>query len=109
MTELIDGIPHIFKEELREILQGNDASLEVVDVREADEYAEAHIPGVKHVPMSEISDRFAEFDPGKKYVFVCRSGRRSLHVAKVFQENGFDVLNFKGGMLEWDGETVSGM
>jgi rhodanese-related sulfurtransferase len=52
--------------------------------------------------MGDIIDKLESLDPQKEYVFVCRSGRRSLEVAKYFISNGFErVHNHLGGMLDW--------
>ena len=32
---------------------------------------------------------------------LCRSGRRSLEVAKFLQQNGFKAVNLAGGILAW--------
>jgi adenylyltransferase/sulfurtransferase len=34
-------------------------------------------------------------------VVLCRSGRRSLEVAKLLQQNGYEVSNLAGGILAW--------
>jgi sulfur-carrier protein adenylyltransferase/sulfurtransferase len=32
---------------------------------------------------------------------LCRSGRRSMEVAKMLQQNGFQAINLAGGVLAW--------
>lgn len=107
MGKEIEGVIHVDVNELKEELsQGKSL---VVDIRELEEYEEAHIPGVPLVPMSQIADLIEDFEKDKDYVFVCRSGRRSLQVSKFFQQNGIEnVRNYEGGMLEWDGELLAG-
>jgi len=37
----------------------------LVDVRQPKEYEEAHLPGSRLIPVSELPDRLAELDPAK--------------------------------------------
>lgn len=111
MAKIIEGVSHLNAEELHNILR--DASkqhIHVIDVRESEEYEAGHIPGVPLLPMSEIPDRIDEFDQAAEYIFVCRSGRRSLEVAKFFQSEGIEqVHNYAEGMLGWEQEIITGI
>jgi rhodanese-related sulfurtransferase len=105
MAERIENISHLDWRELKEALEDTDRAAIVIDVREPEEYEEAHISGLPLIPMGDIIDWTERLDPEREYVFVCRSGRRSFEVAKYFQNNGFaNVHNFAGGMLSWAGE-----
>jgi rhodanese-related sulfurtransferase len=42
-----------------------------------------------------------ELDAEKEIVVLCRSGRRSLEVAKFLQQKGFKTVNLAGGILAW--------
>lgn len=102
MAQLIEDISHVTAQELRGLLTDPDNRALVVDVREPEEYVAAHIPGVPLIPMGDIVDLIDRFDKEREYVLVCRSGRRSLEVAKFFAANGIGkVHNFWGGMLAW--------
>jgi len=84
----------------------------IVDVRESDEHATTHVPGVPLVPMSELGDRLEELPTDRPLVILCRSGRRSAHVAdqlNALGEHG-DVANLTGGILAWaeDGLPYAG-
>ncbi|MEK8128166.1 rhodanese-like domain-containing protein [Paenibacillus filicis] len=107
MSQLIEGVSHLNSLELQELLEASGGETVVIDVREQEEYDAVHIPGVPLVPMSEIADLLEKFDPAREYVFVCRSGRRSLEVAKFFQANGIQrVHNHLGGMLDWQSQEL---
>lgn len=110
MEDLIDNISHLDADELNHILADPaHAEIYVIDVREPEEYAAGHIPGIPLIPMGTIPDVIDQFDKSAEYVFVCRSGRRSLEVAKFFQREGIgNVHNYKGGMLAWDKEVNFG-
>ncbi len=78
----------------------------LLDVREDWEIQLAPVPSVVvHIPMGEISERFSELDPRKDTVVICRSGGRSLEVARFLDHNGFgSVYNHAGGILAWSRE-----
>lgn len=80
--------------------------LQIIDVREPDEWQSGHIPGAIHIPLGELGARFAEIDPERAIVTICRSGRRSLSAAKQLHKAGFgDVKSLAGGMLAWQRST----
>lgn len=109
MSTIIEGVSHIDHEQLHDILNDPDSDVIVIDVREPNEYAAAHIPGVPLLPMGNIPDVIDQFDKSREYVFVCRSGARSLNVAKFCKQAGIEnVHNYLGGMLAWDQEVADG-
>ncbi len=76
--------------------------LTLLDVREAWELAIAALPGVIHIPMGEIPDRWTKLDASAPTVVICRSGMRSQQVAHFLQAQGFaQVENLAGGILAW--------
>ncbi len=83
--------------------RGEDLTL--LDVREAWELGIASVPNAVHIPMGEVAARIGELDPSKETVVLCRSGRRSLEVAKYLQQNGFRSVNLAGGILAWSREV----
>ncbi|WP_078544460.1 rhodanese-like domain-containing protein [Litchfieldia alkalitelluris] len=94
----------ITPEELKQKLE-NGEKLELVDVREDEEVEFGMVPGAKHIKMGEIPANLDYFEKDKEYIFICRSGRRSENVCYYLQEQGYNVRNMIGGMLEWTGET----
>ncbi|MXG88956.1 rhodanese-like domain-containing protein [Nocardioides sp. YIM 123512] len=75
--------------------------LHVLDVREDAEWVHGHIEGAVHVPMSELADRLDEVPDGQTLV-VCKVGGRSARVAAYLLQQGRDVVNLDGGMLDWE-------
>jgi rhodanese-related sulfurtransferase len=79
---------------------GRDAVL--LDVREPWELKIAGLAGAVHVPMAQLLGRLAELDPEREVVVLCRSGSRSLAVARFLEARGFrSVANLSGGILAW--------
>jgi rhodanese-related sulfurtransferase len=79
-------------------------ALTLLDVREDWELAVASVPDVVHIPMGSVAERSGELDNSKEIVVLCRSGRRSLEVAKLLQQKGFRTVNLAGGILAWSRE-----
>ena len=77
--------------------------LSLVDVREDWETKLAPVPSPHvHIPMGQIAQRVAELDPAKPTVLICKSGGRSLQVARYLSTHGFgSVFNLAGGILAW--------
>jgi rhodanese-related sulfurtransferase len=73
----------------------------LLDVREDWEMSVASVPGVVHIPMGQVQARLSELDRNTDVVVLCRSGRRSLEVAKFLQLNEFRAINLTGGILAW--------
>ncbi|WP_075526822.1 rhodanese-like domain-containing protein [Sporosarcina ureilytica] len=91
----------------KEVLQKlNDGEkLNMVDVREEEEVALGMVPGAQHIPLGEIPARLDELDKDTQYVMICRSGGRSGNACNFLSEQGYDVMNMTGGMLDWEGEV----
>jgi len=76
----------------------------LVDVREKDEVAELDFvaPKLKHIPLSEFEDRYAEIPTDVPVVIVCRDGQRSLRAAGFLRNHGYiHVVNMKMGLVRW--------
>jgi rhodanese-related sulfurtransferase len=88
--------PHWLEEHAREV--------QVVDVREADEFAGplGHIEGAILLPLGALAARAGELDRARPIVTVCRSGARSAQATVLLKKAGFEqVANLSGGMLRW--------
>lgn len=94
------AIPEITAAEfLQRRAQGD--SLTLLDVREDWEMSVASVAGVVHIPMGQVAARMNELDRNQEVIVLCRSGRRSLEVAKFLQQQGFQASNLSGGILAW--------
>jgi rhodanese-related sulfurtransferase len=75
--------------------------LAVLDVRQGFEWEAGHIEGAVHVPLNELPQRLAEVPDGQTLV-VCKVGGRSAQAVGWLAQQGYDVVNLDGGMLEWE-------
>ena len=91
-------------EELQAKLDAGE-TVHMIDVREADEVAAGKIPGAEHIPLGLVEFKYQDLDKTKEYVMICRSGGRSGKACQFLEEQGFDVANMNGGMLDWKGEV----
>jgi rhodanese-related sulfurtransferase len=74
--------------------------LAVLDVREPVEWAHGHIEGAVHIPLMDLPARLAEV-PADQTLVVCRVGARSAQAVAYLRQQGYDVVNLDGGMLDW--------
>lgn len=82
------------------MLREREGMIEIVDVRQPQEYATVHIRGSKLIPLDQFESRWSEIDWSKEVVFVCRSGARSRLTAQVASATGRDVANLRFGIFE---------
>lgn len=78
-----------------------DAGEPLFDVRQPDEYEEAHAPGARLVPLAEVPERLDEFPTDRTVYVICRSGGRSAKAVEHLRANGVDAVNVEGGTLAW--------
>ena len=94
-------------------LEENAASVQIVDVREPEEFDGplGHIAGAKLVPLGKLKSSLDGIDKERPVVAVCRAGGRSAQATNVLIQAGFaNVANLSGGMLRWraEGRAVVG-
>ena len=80
--------------------------IELVDVREPEEWDAGRIAGSRHVQLTELSAQAASLPRDRPIVFVCRSGSRSAMATQAFRQAGYDAHNMTGGLLEWAAEGL---
>lgn len=94
------GVPELSVTRVAEDMRRN--AVQVVDVREDDEWREGHIDGAAHIPLGALGSRVAELDRARPVVTVCRSGKRSMVAAQALKRAGFsDIASMDGGMIAW--------
>jgi rhodanese-related sulfurtransferase/transcriptional regulator with XRE-family HTH domain len=76
--------------------------LDVVDVREPDEYAGGHLPGARLLPLARLRADVRGQLHGDRVLFVCARGSRSLSAAKLADQAGVaEVYSLDGGTSAW--------
>ncbi|MEO6333730.1 MAG: rhodanese-like domain-containing protein, partial [Pyrinomonadaceae bacterium] len=81
--------------------------IQLIDVRQPEEWAFAQIEGAKLIPMGEILNRMDEIDETRETVLHCKAGMRSANAVQALQRAGFkgDLKNLKGGITAWSNEV----
>lgn len=88
-------------DEVKQRLDNGDR-LTVLDVREPNEYAFAHVEGSLHIPLRQMPERMQELDASEDIVVLCHHGMRSQQACLFLQQYGFARLyNLKGGIDAW--------
>ena len=99
------GYGTISPEELKERLERGDP-LEVIDVREQEEYEIARIEGARLLPLSRFPEWAGTLDAEAEIVFMCHHGIRSAQVCSYLAREGFTKLyNLSGGIDAWSLEV----
>ena len=85
------------------------AELQIVDVRDVDEFTGplGHIEGARLLPLGSLAKRAGELLKDSPVVTVCRAGARSAQAADILKKAGFGkVANMAGGMLRWRAQNL---
>lgn len=85
-------------QQFKDLIKQDEENLEIIDVREKDEFRVVRVKNSKLIPMGEIMDNLDKIDWNKKVVLVCRSGSRSGYVAGLLANLGKKVINMNGGI-----------
>jgi len=87
-------------EEAKEMVDRGD--IQVIDVREPNEYREGHMPGAKLIPVNSVLTRIQELNHDRDIVFVCAVGQRSALACEMAAAMGLERLyNLEGGTQAW--------
>ena len=83
-----------------------EGSATLVDVREASEWEQGHLPGASHVSKSYIEQQIEGIAPDRDapVILYCAGGVRSLFAAQTLAEMGYtNVASMSGGFQAWKG------
>ena len=95
-------IPMIGTEEIERKLQSGEDGWTLLDVRDAEERAQASIEGSQHIYVGELNERYRDLDPSQHYTLMCASGMRASVAAGWLASQGFKHLDvYLGSMGAW--------
>lgn len=84
---------------LQGIENGEIKEMQVIDVREQDEWNYYHLPASTHIPMSVLPYCLERLPEDMPLYIVCAHGVRSEAVCEYLEEQGYTGLhNVTGGM-----------
>jgi adenylyltransferase/sulfurtransferase len=92
--------------ELKQRLDNGD-DIQIIDVREEDEYNIARIPNTALIPLGQVVQRMDEIDSSRETVVHCKGGVRSAKAIEALTRSGFTgkLINLKGGIMAWSNEV----
>ena len=82
---------------LPSLADAGQRGLEVIDIRTREEFA-AHPTAARHVAMPDLLADPGQLAPGREYLLVCASGKRSLAAARELRKLGLAVRSLAGGL-----------
>ena len=80
-----------------------DAAI-VIDVREASEWEQGHLPGAVHISKSYVEQQVEAAAPDRdaEVILYCAGGVRSLFAAQTLEQLGYtNVASMSGGFQAW--------
>lgn len=94
------------KELLREAASGE---VVVIDVRPEAEYATAHLPFARSIPLAELKKRIAELPNNKTIVAYCRGPfcLFASEAVKILEQSGRHAKRLDDGVAEWQAHGFS--
>ena len=77
-------------------------SVQLIDVRTAEEYELGSIPGARHIDLNTLREHLDEIDRDKPVLLFCQIGLRGYLAWRILNQAGFkDVANLSGGYKTW--------
>ena len=99
----------IYPAQIAEWASQQDQRPVLLDVREGWEVqtASAQPEGMDllNMPMQTIPARLHELDKNRPIACLCHHGSRSMQVASVLMQQGFEVVNVAGGIHAWSAQV----
>ncbi|HEX8138483.1 MAG TPA: molybdopterin-synthase adenylyltransferase MoeB [Pyrinomonadaceae bacterium] len=85
--------------------RGDD--IQIIDVREPNEYEIARIPNTTLIPLGQVTSRMSEIDQSRETVVHCKMGGRSAKAIEALKRAGYTgrLFNLKGGITAWSNEV----
>ncbi|MDN3449898.1 rhodanese-like domain-containing protein [Planococcus sp. APC 3906] len=79
---------------------------QLIDVREAKDFANGHILGARNIPQTQLNQRYKEIRADKPVYIYDQNGVRSGRVALFLKKKGYDQLyQLQGGFKQWSGKV----
>jgi len=80
----------------------NSRNPQVVDLRNADEFAKGSLPNARNIPAGKVAERVGDLKKDKPVLLVCATGTSAGRTAALLRSQGFsDVYVLGGGLAAW--------
>jgi rhodanese-related sulfurtransferase len=87
----------------------NKEKVVFLDIRKANEYAEAHLRHAIHIPAEDLTNKLGRIERYKAepIVIVCATGSRAARATSQLKKLGFkNVSSMEGGMKAWQDQGM---
>lgn len=87
---------------LNEMLQ-KQAPIQLIDMREPEQFENYHIKGAMNIPIREIKDQTELINPKVLVIIYCSFGAKSEHIANYLRDtlDSRNICHLQGGLYEW--------
>jgi rhodanese-related sulfurtransferase len=89
------------KVDVQQAQQLQQSGAVLLDVRTREEFRNGHAPRAQNIPLDQLATRGREIRSGRKVLAICQSGGRSARATALLRDNGYDILDVRGGMSAW--------
>lgn len=96
-----DGFEPVTRKEL--LKRSRTATVTILDVRPADEFALGHLPGAFNIPLRALQSRLSELKRDNEIVAYCRGPYcvLSYEAVAALRKHGFNARRLEDGFPEW--------
>ncbi len=80
----------------------NSRNPQVVDLRNAEDFAKGSLPNARNIPAAKVAERVGELKKDKPVLLVCATGTSAGRTAALLRSQGYgDVYVLGGGLAAW--------
>ena len=80
----------------------NSRNPQVVDLRNAEDFAKGSLPNARNIPAAKMAERVGELKKDKPVILVCATGTSAGRTAALLRSQGYsDVYVLGGGLAAW--------
>lgn len=96
LSKAVTKLPYAeFRKDIRQV--------QLVDVREKDEFQYAHINGARNIPLSQLSLRYTSLLKDKPIYLCDKNGTIAPRAALTLKKHGFsNIYMLKNGLQSWE-------
>jgi rhodanese-related sulfurtransferase/glyoxylase-like metal-dependent hydrolase (beta-lactamase superfamily II) len=100
----VDRVERLTVEEVHERWEADRGAIQLMDVRELDEWERGHIPSSLHMPYHDVHGLPDGIDADRPVAAICSSGQRAAVAASLLKRYGAaDVVHVvDGGVPRWE-------
>ena len=88
---------------VKRLVDSGDRSFVILDVRSAQAYREAHVPGAINIPFEEFPSRLKELPKGQEVISYCWDVTCTLctKASYILASKGYTAREMIGGLDSW--------